>query len=1179
MNSSATLFVLLFGFVAFSNIFLSVVIYLANRASQSHRLVAGLLLILGIDSIIIALLFNAISFLQAQPWLAARMLVNFMIAPILLLATIALVRPEWLKSGWLTRPISLVLIALPLIFFSDISGFSESILNTLLVFDLPNAASYQGPDVGIAVYYGGLVGEYVLDFIRILLYASTFVFAYVTVRDWRRNPERSRIALVGTIATMLPVLSIIFLGFITSYITNLIAYIAFSVGFTITATRYRNANVSLRGLPRTLRDIPMAYKLVTIVAAGIVPVVLFSTVLGLNLQRRSLINIEGNNLRLLAEIQAESINSLLDQEINKLNVVSRSTQLVNLITVQDRNYFGLSTEAIRQNLELIERNWDRPIARDTLTEEVVSWSRYTNLANFSELSPAHERVLVTDVYGGLVIATERTNFYLQDTQPWHEGLLSLEPGSAYISQPMFDPATDSFYVDMAVPIFADDNNEDVDGVLVSHFNLSGIIDSLEQVRVGESGGVALFDQQGTWVSESSAMMAMNPGLNWEELLNNPNQWATVPFASEDSVVAWEETNSGTDQMFDLGWRLATHKSTDEILATTLPASIGAFVVSLLILLIALGATVLLARFVTRPLSELTTVSEKILEGEFGIDADVTGKDEVGTLASTFNMMTQRLRSTVSTLEGTVTDRTQDLERRNEQLETAALVAREAAAIQNVDDLLDELVRLISDRFDYYHAGIFLLDERAQYAILRAANSVGGQKMLARGHRLQVGRVGVVGYSAGTGEPRIAQDVGADVVYYDNPDMPETRSELALPLKVRNRVIGVLDVQSEEANAFGEEDVEVLLILADQIALAIENTRLLQSSQESLQELEALYGAETGKAWRKRTEKQPSQYRYSASGINLGVGTNGDEDDLNALKKQITFRGQSIGSIDLKREGADWTDEEMSLVDEIIEQTGLALENARLMEQIRLRSDQIQLLQDVTATAASNLDQRELLKAITQKIATNLDLKHCNVVLFDEERENGIVAAWASNPPNRPDTIPLSAKFGLWDKKAFKDVIHSRQPLVIQDLQNDSRTEALYETLRMQGTRTWVCVPLIVREKVVGALGLYIDDVDQSMDEEDFALLDQISSQIATTIENTNLYEQAVRRGEREHQVAEITAKVRASNDPNEILKTAVEELRQALGVEQVRVSMQGKQQNDGNGSQNNDQSPVQAEDV
>ena len=158
---------------------------------------------------------------------------------------------------------------------------------------------------------------------------------------------------------------------------------------------------------------------------------------------------------------------------------------------------------------------------------------------------------------------------------------------------------------------------------------------------------------------------------------------------------------------------------------------------------------------------------------------------------------------------------------------------------------------------------------AQYAILRAANSPGGQRMLARGHRLQVGRVGVVGYSAGAGETRVAQDVGADVVYYDNPDMPETRSELALPLKVRNRVIGVLDVQSEEANAFSEEDVEVLLILADQIALAIENTRLLQSSQDSLRELEALYGAETGKAWRKRTEKQATLYRYAGSGLNPG----------------------------------------------------------------------------------------------------------------------------------------------------------------------------------------------------------------------------------------------------------------------------------------------------------------------
>ena len=177
-------------------------------------------------------------------------------------------------------------------------------------------------------------------------------------------------------------------------------------------------------------------------------------------------------------------------------------------------------------------------------------------------------------------------------------------------------------------------------------------------------GVALFDEAGEWVSASNAMMEMNPGLNWDELTSNPTQWQIVPYSGEDSVVAWSETNADENQLFNLGWRLATYKSTNEVLAATVAPTVGAFLVSLLILSVSLIGTIFLARFVTSPLAELTGISEKLLEGQFGVEAEISGTDEVGTLATTFNMMSQRLRSTVSTLEGTVTDRTQDLERRN-----------------------------------------------------------------------------------------------------------------------------------------------------------------------------------------------------------------------------------------------------------------------------------------------------------------------------------------------------------------------------------------------------------------------------------------------------------------------------------------------------------------------------------
>jgi GAF domain-containing protein len=180
-----------------------------------------------------------------------------------------------------------------------------------------------------------------------------------------------------------------------------------------------------------------------------------------------------------------------------------------------------------------------------------------------------------------------------------------------------------------------------------------------------------------------------------------------------------------------------------------------------------------------------------------------------------------------------------------QLEAASKVARDATAILDIGQLLDETVHLISDRFGFYHAGVFLVDEQREYALLRAASSKGGQCMLEQGHKLAVGKVGIVGYVAGTGEPRIVLDVGKDAVFFDNPNLPDTRSEMALPLISRGQIVGVLDIQSTQEAAFTEEDVVTLQTMADQLANAIENARLLEETQQRAQQLEAL--TEIGRA--------------------------------------------------------------------------------------------------------------------------------------------------------------------------------------------------------------------------------------------------------------------------------------------------------------------------------------------
>jgi signal transduction histidine kinase/DNA-binding response OmpR family regulator/putative methionine-R-sulfoxide reductase with GAF domain len=174
---------------------------------------------------------------------------------------------------------------------------------------------------------------------------------------------------------------------------------------------------------------------------------------------------------------------------------------------------------------------------------------------------------------------------------------------------------------------------------------------------------------------------------------------------------------------------------------------------------------------------------------------------------------------------------EETQKRARQLAAASAVARDATAILEVEQLLNETVALISERFDFYHAGAFLVDEQNEYAVMHAASSEGGKRMLARGHKLRIGEIGIVGHVAATGEPRVASDVDLDAVWYNAPELPDTRSEMALALKARERVIGVLDVQSDQPAAFSEEDVAVLQTLADQLATAIANADLFQRVRE------------------------------------------------------------------------------------------------------------------------------------------------------------------------------------------------------------------------------------------------------------------------------------------------------------------------------------------------------------
>jgi GAF domain-containing protein len=352
-------------------------------------------------------------------------------------------------------------------------------------------------------------------------------------------------------------------------------------------------------------------------------------------------------------------------------------------------------------------------------------------------------------------------------------------------------------------------------------------------------------------------------------------------------------------------------------------------------------------------------------------------------------LNRELSSIQQSLELRIEERTEEINRRSVQLEASAVVARTAAEFRNLDDVINNVVDQITDRFGYYHAGVFLTDSTKQHVILQAASSTGGKQMVERGHRLEIGRQGIVGYAAYQKRPRIAQDVGADAVYFNNPYLPETHSEIALPLVVQNRLIGVLDIQSKDMNAFSQEDVYTLQTMADQVALAIENARLLAESQGALDELQRLTSKNTLSAWRTKFAQEEIGYTYSTLGITKNTSSIETESTTDhKIKIPIRLRGQQVGTIVLKRKESEelWSTKERELAEKISDQVALAVDNARLLEESQRRAAREQNINEITGRFGRSLDLDTLLQNAVRELHRIPQVTEVSVQIKPTEEE-------------------------------------------------------------------------------------------------------------------------------------------------------------------------------------------------
>ncbi|HMV96184.1 MAG TPA: GAF domain-containing protein [Anaerolineales bacterium] len=359
---------------------------------------------------------------------------------------------------------------------------------------------------------------------------------------------------------------------------------------------------------------------------------------------------------------------------------------------------------------------------------------------------------------------------------------------------------------------------------------------------------------------------------------------------------------------------------------------------------------------------------------------------------------QKIEEERNLLEDRVKQRTQDLgrinrisEHRAQMFQTIAQVTRAIISTQNLQDLLPQIAQVISQQFGFYHVGIFLLDSNKEYAVLSATNSEGGQRMINRDHKLRIGQTGIVGNVAGTGKPRIALDTGLDATFFNNPDLPETRSEIALPLfRSGQELIGVLDVQSTESNAFTQDDIQILTTLADQVSIAIANARSYEETQTVLLESQLLYRRNIQAGWSKFVRSQklsgirkqglkssllfdPMEVPGAKEVVRSGTIYKISEDDQNtSLTIPMKLRGEVVGLLNIKTEdeNAIGTDE-LDIINAIVERAALSIDNARLLAESRKTAEKERVIGEISSKVSSFTNRDNILQAAVAEIGRAL----------------------------------------------------------------------------------------------------------------------------------------------------------------------------------------------------------------
>jgi len=333
------------------------------------------------------------------------------------------------------------------------------------------------------------------------------------------------------------------------------------------------------------------------------------------------------------------------------------------------------------------------------------------------------------------------------------------------------------------------------------------------------------------------------------------------------------------------------------------------------------------------------------------------------------------------LEDKVQERTSELETRMTQLRASTLTARAIAESQEINDLLKKAAELIAERFEYYHVGIFILDDQRRNAYLQSSSSEIGKSLLGQFFHIELDKKNPLSMVVENKKTIITSDLDK-FNFVRDPNFPLTRSRMILPLSVRGNILGLIDIHSDQPHAFTMQDAEILQTLADLTAISFDNVRLLDETRNLLAQLEANTSYQTQRTWSKFTSRHQSAYLYTPAGVRplFSIDNKNQEEGLYV---PVILHGQEIGRIKLKkRKGAsnEWTERERGLVEKISAQVALALENSRLVDEAQKNALRNQMIANFSTYVRETLDIEAVVRVAAAELRKVFDLKEAEILI-------------------------------------------------------------------------------------------------------------------------------------------------------------------------------------------------------